>query len=114
MDCERWKKAAIMNSSARVVLGQAKTVGSALFSSDAWQQIARLLHLSERELQVVQAVFDDVKDRRIATHIGISQHTVHTHFERLYQKLEVHNRTSLMLRIFAAYLSVSDDSHGRL
>ena len=102
-----------MNCSASAVLGQAKTLGSALFSSESWQQIARLLHLSERELQLVQGVFDDVKDRRIATQIGISQHTVHTHFERLYLKLHVHNRTGLMLRVFATYLTVSDDGHGR-
>ena len=102
-----------MNSSASAVLGQAESLGSELFASEAWQEIARLLHLSERELQVVQGVFDDVKDRHIASQIGISQHTVHTHFERLYLKLDVHNRTGLMLRIFATYLTVSDDGHGR-
>jgi DNA-binding CsgD family transcriptional regulator len=129
-----WKEAALMSKSACTVLCQAassrpgefdstlveraattfgRMSGSELFSPQAWQRIARLLSLSERELQVVQGVFDDFKDRRIASRIGISQHTVHTHFERLYLKLDVHNRTGLMLRIFATYLTVSDDGHCR-
>ena len=84
---------------------------STLFSRQAWKDIARLLSLSLRELQIVQAVFDDAKDQGIAERMGISQHTVHAHFERLYRKLAVHSRASLMLRVFATYLTVSGDGH---
>jgi len=84
---------------------------STLFSLQAWKDIAEVLSLSLRELQIVQGVFDDAKDQCIAERMGISQHTVHAHFERLYRKLAVHSRASLMLRVFATYLTVSGDGH---
>ena len=86
-------------------------VGQYLVSLGAWKDIARLLSLSGRELQIVQGVFDDAKDQCIAERMGISQHTVHAHFERLYRKLAVHGRAGLMLRVFATYLTVSGDGH---
>jgi hypothetical protein len=49
-------------------------------------------------------VFDDDTDFSIAASLGISPHTVHTHFERLHRKLEVANRSQLILRIVSEFL----------
>jgi DNA-binding CsgD family transcriptional regulator len=60
--------------------------------------------LSERERQIAEAVFDDQKESVIAVHLGISSHTVHTHLERLYRKLGVTSRVTLVSRVFVEYL----------
>jgi DNA-binding CsgD family transcriptional regulator len=80
---------------------QALPAGSVIFSKNDWREIARLLNLSKRQLEMVRAVFDDQTEFAIATSLGISQHTVHTHFERLHRKLAVTNRVQLVLRIMA-------------
>ena len=81
--------------------------GSAMFSTQVWDQIARSLGLSGRELQVVRGVFDDRIESAIATELGISPHTVHTHFDRLHRKLGVATRTGLVLRVTREFLALS-------
>ena len=51
---------------------QMRPVGSAMFSENAWEEIARSLRLSGREMQIVRSVFDDDTDFGIAQHMGIS------------------------------------------
>lgn len=77
---------------------------SQLFDAHQWAEVARRLHMSERELQVVQGVFDDLKEAAIAARLGISTHTVHTHLERLYRKLGVNGRCSMIVAIMTDYL----------
>ena len=81
--------------------------GSSFLTGDAWRRIANSLQLSQRELQIVKAVFEDRKEAAIAQGLGISRHTVHTHMERLYHKLEVNSRVSLVLRIVNEHLSLN-------
>lgn len=82
----------------------------ALLSGVEWRAIARRLHLSNREIEVVQGIFDGEKVAAIALDLGISYHTVNTHVERLYQKLGVGNRCQMLTRIFATYLSLRSTS----
>jgi DNA-binding CsgD family transcriptional regulator len=72
---------------------------------DAWGVIANSLRISNRELQIVQEIFDDRKEFAIAVDLTISVHTVHTHLERLYRKLGVNSRVGLILYILSEYLS---------
>jgi DNA-binding NarL/FixJ family response regulator len=72
---------------------------------DAWKVIAKSLRISDRELQIIQGVFDDRKEFAIADELRISVHTVHTHLERLYRKLGVSSRVALVLYILSEYLS---------
>ncbi len=51
---------------------------------------------------MVQHLFNAESETMIATSLGISVHTVHSHFRRLYTKLGVHDRCELLLHIFAA------------
>jgi ATP/maltotriose-dependent transcriptional regulator MalT len=81
-----------------------------MFSAQVWEQIARSLGLSGRELQVVRGVFDDRIESAIATELGISPHTVHTHFDRLHRKLGVATRTGLVLRVTREFLALSASS----
>jgi DNA-binding NarL/FixJ family response regulator len=76
-----------------------------ILSSNAWRRIAKSLRISDRELQIIQEVFDDQKEFAIADDLTISVHTVHTHLERLYRKLGVSSRVTLVLYILSEYLS---------
>ena len=81
--------------------------GSAIFSEEAWWQLGKSLRLSGRELQSVRGIFDDRKESAIASELGISAHTVHTHMERLRRKLGVVDRVELVLRIVNEFLRLT-------
>jgi DNA-binding NarL/FixJ family response regulator len=83
--------------------------GRRLFDGRTWQRVAKALRLSDRELQIVQCIFDSKAEPAIAEELRISAHTVHSHLERLYRKLDVHERTGLTVRVFATYLSFQSD-----
>ncbi len=78
-----------------------------MFSEDAWTEIAHSLALSPRELQIVRGIFDDRTEFALAADLGISPHTVHTHIERLHQKLGVTDRVELVLRITNEFLTLT-------
>jgi len=78
--------------------------------SDAeWRAVARALALSTRERQIVRRLFGDRSEADIADDLGISPHTVHTHLERLYQKLAVGSRCAVIVRVFAAFRALQAD-----
>jgi len=84
-----------------------------MFTEEIWKEIARSLKLSGRELQIVQAVFDDYTEFTIANNLDVSPHTIHTYCERLYHKLAVTDRVKLVLRImdeFVALTAASDST----
>src|ERR1700733_4134061 len=94
---------------SRLTLGDpgCGAVGRSLIPSRAWFQVAEMLRLSSRELQIVQHVFDDRTLDDIAVELGISSHTVTTYFERLYSKLHVSSRSQLILLLIAEYMKLS-------
>lgn len=83
--------------------------GSKMLSDQAWRAIAEALDLSTRHLEIVQAVLDDAKETAIADDLGISEHTVHTHLRRIYQRLQVHDRLELVQRIIVEFLRLTAD-----
>jgi len=82
-------------------------LGAAMFSEEAWGQIAHSLKLSGRELQIVREVFDDHTEFAIANNLNLSPHTVHTHCERLYHKLAVTDRVKLVLRVTNEFFTLT-------
>lgn len=74
-------------------------LGAAVFSEQEWEKIASALTLTKRELQIVRGVFDDRTEFAIAADLGVSPHTIHTHFDRMHRKLAVHTRAALTLRV---------------
>lgn len=81
--------------------------GSAVFSDEAWTELSRNLQLSKRELQLIQRVFDDQTESEMATELGMSPNTVHTHMERLRRKLAVSDRSELLLRTMCEFLRLT-------
>ena len=84
-----------------------RAVGAAVFSNQAWREIGRSLGLSRRELQIVRGVLNDRTEFAIAADLGISQHTVHTHFDRLHRKLNVTDRVGVVVRVMAEFLALT-------
>ena len=89
-------------------------LGASLLSEQAWTEIARTLSLTQRELQIVQGVFDNLPEAGTAGRLRISEHTVHTHLNRLFKKLNVTTRTELILRIMEQMLTLTLSESGGL
>lgn len=70
-----------------------------------WAAIQRSLHLTDREAEIVQRLFDGLQEGDIGASLGISTHTVHTHLGRIYRKIGVRGLPGLMLRVFAVYVA---------
>lgn len=70
---------------------------------DCLRALQRTLGLSPRQTELIEAVLSDRTEQAIAGDLGISAHTVHTHFTRLYQRLGVQNRTQLVVLLFRTY-----------
>lgn len=87
--------------------------GTGKLSEKEWLAIVSFLQLSGRETQILQRVFEGQKDLAIAMDLGISTHTVHTHFERMHRKLAVVDRCGLVVRVFEAYLVLQSRGLGR-
>jgi DNA-binding CsgD family transcriptional regulator len=83
------------------------STGAGMFCPPAWAAIADSLQFSGRELQLVRGVFDDQKDLALASALGISIHTIHTHFERLHHKLAVNGRPQLIQRVMQRFLALT-------
>jgi DNA-binding CsgD family transcriptional regulator len=80
----------------------------------AWGVLADRLALSTREAQIVGRIFADEKEAKIARTLGISPHTVRTHLERLYHKLNVQSRTELVLRVVGCLLAETGQPDSQL
>jgi DNA-binding CsgD family transcriptional regulator len=87
-----------------------RATGAELLSESAWQAIANSLRLSGRELEIVRAIFDGLKERAIAARLGVAPRTVHTHVERLYRKLVVNDRAHLALCVMGEFLALTASS----
>lgn len=97
-----------MYASAEELEGYPSTVRhpSAFLAADQWASIGRALRLSPREVDISESVVDSLTEVEIGHRLGISRHTVHAHLERLYRKLGIKSRCELVVRLFAAYVSI--------
>ena len=87
--------------------------GSSLLSECAWVEEAGSLSLTKCETKIVAATFDNQTERAIAAAMELSPHTIHTHMNRVFKKLNVTTRTELALRVIGELLrlTVSPNSH---
>ena len=102
--CALWKEARMGKKNDDVSCLARR--GQSLLRDDQWRSIGRSLHLSGREFQIVQRLFDDEKELAIAQQLGVSPHTIHTYLGRLYRKIGVSSRCELLVRVFAEYISL--------
>ena len=59
-------------------------------------------HLSKREIEVAELLFAGLKNAQIAEKLFISEITVKKHLQKIYDKVGVNNRTSLINKILTA------------
>lgn len=98
--------------SARI--SSSKLRGASLLSERAWLEISHALGITKRELQMIQSIFDNLPEKDIAKRFSISEHTVHTHLNRLFKKLAVTTRTELVLRIMEQMIGITLSETGVL
>jgi DNA-binding CsgD family transcriptional regulator len=82
-------------------------LGSAIFSKRAWDNVADVLGLSRRELEILRGMFDGLTESTIAARLHISLRTAHTHMERLHRKLHVTHQVELVLRLTVEFLKLA-------
>lgn len=68
-------------------------------------EIEKRFHLSKRELDVVKCLCQGDTNREIAEKLFISELTVKVHLKNIYEKMHVHNRTSLSSKILASAIA---------
>ncbi|MEX2363804.1 MAG: response regulator transcription factor, partial [Balneolaceae bacterium] len=66
--------------------------------NDAAKKEVRNLHqkfsITERELDILKGIVEDLTEYQIGDKLFISPHTVRTHIKNIYKKLHVHSRAS--------------------
>ncbi len=72
-------------------------------SPEAWREIAFVLCLSPREVEVLQRVVADEHEQDIAVALRLSRHTVRTYLKRIRAKLGAGSRVQLVQRVFAEF-----------
>jgi DNA-binding NarL/FixJ family response regulator len=58
----------------------------------------QLTALTERQRQVVALVCQGLSNKSIAEKLGLSEGTVKVHLHAIFEKLDVHSRTHIMVR----------------
>jgi len=53
-------------------------------------------NLTNREIEILNAIVKDDTEYAIAMNLGISEHTVRTHVKNIYKKLQVHSRGAVV------------------
>ncbi len=71
-------------------------------------EVEKRYHLSKRELDVVKCLCQGDTNREIAGKLFISELTVKVHLKKVYEKMDVHNRTSLSSKILTNAIARSD------
>jgi two-component system nitrate/nitrite response regulator NarP len=59
---------------------------------------ARRLSLAPRERELIQCIRRGLRNRDIASHLGVTEGTVKVYLHRIFEKLGVKNRTELAIR----------------
>ena len=62
-------------------------------------KVQEMFGLSQREIDVIKCLCRGNTNKEIAKRLFISEQTVKTHLKKIYQKIEVHNRTTLISKI---------------
>lgn len=74
-----------------------------------WSQLKRKLRLTDRELEVLQGLFDEQTDQAIAASLGITTRTVRAHLDSVYRKCHCRTRTGAVVSVFRTYVEKMTD-----
>jgi DNA-binding NarL/FixJ family response regulator len=72
-----------------------------MLSPDEWQDVVRHLQLPPQQARVVAMVLHGQRNKQIARSLSLRETTVRTYMGRIFESLQVNDRTELVLRIFA-------------
>jgi DNA-binding NarL/FixJ family response regulator len=72
------------------------------FAPDEWDRLATKLKLSPQQTRIIELILRNCCDKRIAAELGLKVPTVRTYLSRIFLRLGVDDRMSLVLKIFAA------------
>jgi DNA-binding NarL/FixJ family response regulator len=67
--------------------------------SNAPPEDPRLEKLTEREMEILEALAVGYLNKELASRYGISERTVHTHLQNIYHKLQVRSRIEAVARL---------------
>lgn len=87
--------------------------GYPLFSEGSWRELAGLLDLSPREVEIACGIVCDEKEAAIARRLGVSRSVVDDGLQNMYRRLEVHSRVQLVVRLASEYLSCRSQTQPR-
>jgi DNA-binding NarL/FixJ family response regulator len=62
--------------------------------SEKAQAIKEEFSLSDREVEILNGIVEDLSEHQIGENLFISHHTVRTHIKNIYKKLHVHSRAA--------------------
>lgn len=62
--------------------------------ADKAKETQEKFSLSDREIDILKGIVDDLTELQIGEQLFISHHTVRTHIKNIYKKLHVHSRAS--------------------
>ena len=81
--------------------------GAALFSDAQWAALSRIFGLTGRQLEVARLICQGCTYEGIAVRAGLSINTVRMHIRELFNRLDAHDRVSVVVRLVLA----DRDSH---
>lgn len=73
--------------------------GESLLTPEQWVGVAEKLHLTPREWEVTVLLFEGGTRDGIARRLQVTARTVRKYLEQLHEKLRVHDRVGLVLRV---------------
>ena len=77
--------------------------GDGLFTDAEWDELTGALSLTPRQQQISRCIARDMSDIQVAQAMGISIPTVRTHLRRIFDKLDVEDRTGLVVRLMTTF-----------
>jgi len=83
--------------------------GRWILPCDAWLYLRDALRLSERELLIVEGLFEDREQEILARSLGISPETFYRTLQRIYVKLRIGSTAELVVRVMSEYLTFVAD-----
>ena len=75
-----------------------------IFSARQWEVLERHFGLSDRQGQVLQALYSGLIDNQIAAKLGMSYWTLRTHLHNLFTAFGVQDRNELILSVFRRHI----------
>ncbi len=68
------------------------------------QDLQSTMALTPREFEVALCVLDGMSNQRAAVALGMSRHTFDSHMRRIFDKLGVRNRASVVSQLFVTFV----------